>query len=52
MPKITKCKNEINKNETDIQDNINLETPHFLLSPKSINSMGYNNMNNIRNKLT
>ena len=53
MPRLTKYKNEINKNETDIHNNNNyIETPHFLLSPKSINSMDYNNnMNNIKNKL-
>ena len=41
--------NENNKNEDDINNNNYIETPHFLLSPKSINSMNYNN--NMKNKL-
>ena len=50
IPKITKPKKEINKNGND--NNNYIETPHFLLSPKSINSNDYNrNMNEIKKSL-
>ena len=51
MPRIIKYKNEMNKNETNILNN-NIETPHFLLSQKSIKSSKFNyKLNNIKNQL-
>ena len=52
-PKIINIKKEINKNGNDIIHNNNyIETPHFLLSPKSVNSNIYKeNINNIKNSL-
>ena len=46
-------KKEISKNGNDIITNNNyIETPHFLLSPKSVNSNIYKeNINNIKNNL-